>query len=122
VVTKEARTIAEDRGIDLIADYPNPDLAVEVDISPSKIDRSGIYAALNVPEVWHLGADGAISIERLGDDGHYAAAESSGFLHVRADEVSRWLAAGKVGRRRDWRQRLQDWVEAELKPRIVARP
>jgi hypothetical protein len=79
VVTKEARTIAEDRGIDLIADYPNPDLAVEVDISPPEIDRSGIDAALNVPEVWHLGADGAISIERLGDDGHYTAAQSSGF-------------------------------------------
>ena len=35
-----------------VADYPNPDLAVEVDISPSKIDRPGIYAALGVAEVW----------------------------------------------------------------------
>ena len=26
-----------------VDDYPNPDLAVEIDISPSQIDRSGIY-------------------------------------------------------------------------------
>jgi Uma2 family endonuclease len=37
---------------DDIDDYPNPDLAVEVDISPPKIDRPGIYAALQVQEVW----------------------------------------------------------------------
>ena len=32
--------------------YPNPDLAAEVDISPPKIDRPGIYGALQVPEFW----------------------------------------------------------------------
>ena len=37
---------------DDISLYPNPDLAVEVDISPPKIDRPGIYAALQVPEFW----------------------------------------------------------------------
>ncbi len=40
---------------DDIGDYPNPDLTVEVDVSPPKIDRSGIYAALNVPEFWRAG-------------------------------------------------------------------
>jgi len=37
-----------------IADYPNPDLGIEVDISPSKIDRPGIYAALQVAEIWRF--------------------------------------------------------------------
>ncbi len=31
-----------------VADYPNPDLAIEVDLSPPEIDRAGIYAALKV--------------------------------------------------------------------------
>jgi Uma2 family endonuclease len=105
-----------------VADYPDPDLIVEVDISPPLIDRPGIYAALKVPEVWRVDGDGTVSIERLGDDGIYAAAESSGFLRVRADEVTRWLADGRASRRRDWRRRLKDWVEGELKPRIEARP
>ena len=33
-----------------IADYPNPDLATEIDISSPQIDRPSIYAALNVAE------------------------------------------------------------------------
>jgi Uma2 family endonuclease len=32
-----------------VAAYPNPDLAVEVDISRPQADRPGIYAALQVP-------------------------------------------------------------------------
>ncbi len=42
-----AATAAHSDDVDL---YPNPDLAAEVDISPPKIDRPGIYAALQVPE------------------------------------------------------------------------
>ncbi len=37
-----------------VEDYPNPDLAIEIDISRSKIDRPGIYAALKVPELWRF--------------------------------------------------------------------
>ena len=40
-----------------VAEYPNPDLALEVDLSPSKIDRPGIYAALRVAEVWRFDGD-----------------------------------------------------------------
>lgn len=36
---------------------PPPDLAVEVDITSSSMDRLAIYAALEVPEIWHY--DGA---------------------------------------------------------------
>ena len=36
------------------ADFPIPDLAVEIDISPSKIDRPGIYSNLRAPEVWRF--------------------------------------------------------------------
>ena len=35
-------------------DYPNPDLAIEIAISRSKIDRPGIYAVLEVPELWRF--------------------------------------------------------------------
>ena len=43
---------AERRESNKVEDYPNPDLVVEVDISPPQADRDGIYAALKVPEVW----------------------------------------------------------------------
>jgi Uma2 family endonuclease len=61
-----------------IKDYPNPDLAVEIDISPSKIDRLGIYAALRVPEIWRFETE-SVAIEQLTPAGIHVAAASSRF-------------------------------------------
>jgi Uma2 family endonuclease len=99
-----------------VADYPNPDLAVEIDISRSKIDRPGIYAALKVFEVWRC-QDEAVTIEQLQEDGSYATAAASRFLHVRPDEVTQWLTDGLDANRRDWRRRLREWVRNVLRPR-----
>ncbi len=41
------------RTLDLRIDPP-PDLAIEVDVTSSSMDRMGIYAALGVPEVWRV--------------------------------------------------------------------
>lgn len=41
------------RELDLRIDPP-PDLAIEVDVTSSSLDRMSIYAALGVPEVWRL--------------------------------------------------------------------
>jgi Uma2 family endonuclease len=101
-----------------LADYPNPDLAVEIDISAPQIDRPGIYAALKVFEIWRCHDDGQITIEQLGDDHQYAAVESSRFLHVRPQEVTRWLTLGASTERTQWRRLLKKWVETEIKPRV----
>jgi Uma2 family endonuclease len=100
-----------------VADYPNPDLAVEIDISPSKIDRPGIYAALEVTEVWRF-RDETVSIEQFGPDGAYTTAAASRFLHVRPDEVMRWIADGQAGNPGDWARRLREWIQTELKARV----
>jgi Uma2 family endonuclease len=63
------------KDIDLEVDPP-PDLAVEVEISRSTINRLGIYAALKVPEVWRW--DGAIlRIMLLHPRGAYRQSERS---------------------------------------------
>ena len=59
-----ADAAALERGSKDIADYPNPDLAIEVDISPPQVDRAGIYAALRVTEIWRF-TEGSVIIERL---------------------------------------------------------
>ena len=46
-----ATAIAGKRNISLENDPP-PDLAVEVDLSSSSIDKLAVYAALGIPEVW----------------------------------------------------------------------
>src|SRR5262249_2324902 len=69
---------AGERGCEDVADYPNPDLAIEVDISAPQVDRAGIYAALRVAEVWRF--DGRqVVIEQLTPEGTYQAAQSSRF-------------------------------------------
>jgi Uma2 family endonuclease len=102
-----------------VADYPNPDLSIEVDISPSRIDRPGIYAALVVAEVWRFDHEqGRIVIERLGDDSTYHPVEASSFLPVRAEEIRRWVVDEDSGDHSDWARRLQAWARAELAPRL----
>ena len=114
-----ARDAAAARDSNDVADYPNPDLVAEIDISPPEIDRPGIYSALQVSEVWRF-RDNTMSIEQLDANGKYVAAQSSQFLHVRADEIIRWLIEGKSGDRNKWRRRLQKWIKTDLKPRVAS--
>ncbi len=102
-----------------VADYPNPDLGIEVDISPSKIDRPGIYAALRVAEIWRFdGETEQVIIERLGEDGSYRAVEDSAFLPIRAEEVRRWVVEEDSSDESAWARRLRAWARAELRPRL----
>jgi Uma2 family endonuclease len=95
--------------------YPNPDLAAEVDISAPRIDRLGIYAALQVPEFWRV-RDKAVSIEQLGADGTYAPALRSRFLPVRAEDVTRWVFTEDSSSLVAWEERLRRWVRDEIVP------
>jgi Uma2 family endonuclease len=92
------------------ADYPAPDLAVEIDVSPSDIDRPAIYAALRVAEVWRIQRDRKVIIEHLRPDGSYAPAEASRFLGITAAEIQGWLTAEDVGREAAWFRRLNQWA------------
>jgi Uma2 family endonuclease len=110
-------TAAEARKSDDLADYPNPDLAVEVDISRSEIDRPGIYAALRVAEVWRFD-DERVYIDRLGEDGQYHEAPESQFLPLTAEEIRRWVVEEDTSDESAWARRLRAWSRAELVPRL----
>jgi Uma2 family endonuclease len=92
-----------------VADYPNPNLAIEIDISRPQVDREDIYAALRVPEIWRFDGDEFV-IERLTPQGNYAPVEASGFLPVRAEEVRRWLLDGQALGESTWARRLRDEI------------
>jgi Uma2 family endonuclease len=61
--------------IDLRRDPP-PDLALEIDISYSTLDRMKIYAALCVPEVWRY-AGRVLTFHVLGSNGIYTTVSCS---------------------------------------------
>lgn len=101
-----------------VADYPNPDLGIEVDISRSKIDRPGIYAALRVAEVWRF-EDEMVFIDRLSEDGRYHPSPESQFLPLTVEEIRRWVVEEDSSDDTAWARRLRAWVRAELAPRLA---
>jgi Uma2 family endonuclease len=108
------------RRIDLTVDPP-PDLAVEIEISRSALDRMAIYAALGVPEVWRY--DGrTLRVERLRPDGTYAEVPASVELpSFPPGEVVRWLEKGRGQGQTAWLREFREWVRAELLPRHEGR-
>ena len=102
-----------------VADYPNPDLSIEVDISPSRIDRPGINAALVVAEVWRFDGERKWTvIERVSEDGTYQTVDMSEFLPVRSEEVARWVLEEDRRAGSAWGRRLRAWTRAELALRL----
>ncbi len=98
-----------------VADYPNPDLAIEVDISPPQADRMGIYAALRVAELWIFNGQ-SLTIYLLNEQGHYERSEASRYLPVRSDQVQRWLTEEDLTDYNAWIQRIRAWAARELRP------
>jgi Uma2 family endonuclease len=96
-------------------DYPTaPDLAIEIDAPRPKVDCPAIYAELRAEEVWRF--DGAeVRIEQLQPDGTYAGVPISRFLHVRAEDICRWLLDDDATHELVWKRRLRQWAEG-LRP------
>ena len=97
------------------ADYPNPDLAIEVgSLPPAGRSRRHPRRRCDVAEVWRF--DGRIVIiDRLTADGTYTAADASLFLPVRTEEIQRWVVDKAQGSESDWVMRLR----AEIRKRAA---
>jgi Uma2 family endonuclease len=100
--------------IDLDTDPP-PDLAIEVEVSRTVIDRLGIYAALGVPEVWRY--DGTtLTVLLLGADEQYHPAPARRALpSLPIDEMVRRLEAWGATDQTTWLLDWQAWVRANVK-------
>lgn len=109
--------IAGKKSIDLDVDPP-PDLAVEVEISRSALERMGIYAALRVPEVWRFDGE-TLRIARLQADGTYTEVDTSVSLpSLSPAEVVRWIGLAEGQSQTAWLRQFRAWVRDELAPRI----
>jgi Uma2 family endonuclease len=95
---------------------PPPDLAIEVDITSSSLDRMAIYADLCVPELWRY--DGSrLTMYRLDADGEYQPCETSlSFPGLRPADVERFIQRGRTTPKRQWAREIRDFVRAELIP------
>lgn len=100
------------RHIDLRVD-PAPDLAIEVDVTRSSLDRMSIYAALKVLEVWRL-AGGLLSFHVLQDDGTYAEGPSRVFPGLRAADLLPFFALRNQFDENEVIRRFRDWVKQRI--------
>jgi Uma2 family endonuclease len=74
---------------------PPPDLAIEIQLTRSALDKLGIYAAMGVPEVW-LWESGALKVYWLSGEGSYVEhGESRVFSGLPLADLLRFLAQAK---------------------------
>ncbi|MDJ0732523.1 MAG: Uma2 family endonuclease [Nostocaceae cyanobacterium] len=98
--------------IDLKNDPP-PDLAIEIDVSNSSVDKMAIYAELKVPEVWRY-EQGQLIINLLTDKGYVESENSFAFGSFPVKEITKFIQLnsqkGENARMREFRE----WVRAQL--------
>ncbi len=97
--------------IDLdLAHDPPPDLAIEVDISRSAVDKLAIYADLGVSEVWFYNGE-SLRMYMLQSDGTYERNTRSSLL----PQLTKDIIEGFLNRRHEsdettWIRSFHDWV------------
>ncbi len=97
-----------------IATDPPPDLAIEVDITSSSLDRMSIYATLGVREVWRHDGE-ALAINLLQADKSYAVSDRSAALpDLLPAEVMRFLELSTRQDEVTWIRGFRAWLRQEL--------
>jgi Uma2 family endonuclease len=106
--------------VDLDVDPP-PDLAIEIEITLSALDRVGIYGALRVPELWRFNGR-TLRVLLRQEDGSYRESPSSGvFPRVPMDEVAQFAAQDGIRDENAHLDQFSAWVREDLLPRIQGR-
>jgi Uma2 family endonuclease len=113
-LTSAAR-VRDWKRIDLEVDPP-PDLAVEVDVTVSSLNRLGIYAALGVTEVWRFDGE-SMTVFLLQENRNYIPTETSAaFPFLPMTELASFLRGYDSGNDSRWGRTFRDWVRRILVP------
>ena len=99
--------------IDLTVDPP-PDLAIEIDMTHSSIDKMAVYAELKVPEVWRW-QKGKITLNILSDTGYVESEISLAFGSFPIKELARFMQLGPQKGENARLRELRQWVRQQLR-------
>lgn len=92
--------------------HPPPDLALEIDVTRSALDRPAIYAALGVPELWRCDGE-SLSAFQLTEGAYEAIEYSLALPSLKVADLLPFLqSAGKEGETAILR-RFVEWVRAQ---------
>jgi Uma2 family endonuclease len=112
--------IADPDNIDLEIDPP-PDLAIEIEITHSALDRIGIYGALGVPELWRFNGKTLRVLLRQADGSYRDSLTSAAFPDVPMDELARFLTLDGIRDENAYLDEFSAWVREQVLPRIERR-
>ncbi|QIR40218.1 Uma2 family endonuclease [Tolypothrix sp. PCC 7910] len=98
--------------IDLSKDPP-PDLAIEVDITSSSINRLDIYTDLGVPEVWRYDGQNLI-MYHLENQQYQNCSRSIAFPLLTSSEIERFLNLKKTTKENALIRLFREWVRENL--------
>jgi Uma2 family endonuclease len=94
---------------------PPPDLAIEVDVTSSSLNRLEIYAALGVPEVWRY--DGTrVIIYQLEDRQYQECKASPMFPFLSKTDILRFLELRKNTKEKALLRLFRAWVKTQINP------
>jgi len=98
--------------LDLETDPP-PDLAIEIDLSSSCVNKLGIYSALGVPELWRYNGR-VLKFYQLAE-GEYVECEfSPAFPIVSVTEMSRFIEQSKASGEIALLKSFRAWVRNKI--------
>jgi Uma2 family endonuclease len=98
--------------IDLSQDPP-PDLAIEVDITSSSINRLDIYADLGVPEIWRYDGQNLI-MYHLENQQYQNCSHSIAFPLLTPSDLKRFLELKKTTKENALIRLFREWVRENL--------
>ncbi|WP_103670171.1 Uma2 family endonuclease [Pseudanabaena sp. BC1403] len=106
-IQNEAKVWGKDK-IDLQLDPP-PDLAIEIDITSSSLNRFSIYAQLGVPEVWRY--DGQVITIHYLVGAHYSLNDYSiAFPLLRTSDLQNFLELKSTLKENALIQQVRQWA------------
>ena len=103
------------RGLDFRTDPP-PDLAIEIDVTHSSLDRLAVYAALGVPEVWRFNGKVFRCYHRNEQGAYEERPNSRAFPFLRVADLVPFLGPIYDEDEDALTQRFQTWVQGQLPP------
>lgn len=93
---------------------PPPDLAVEVDISRSALDKQEIYARLGIPELWRYEGD-RLLVYALNSRGRYIQVQKSrSFPLLPLGQVEQFMRQRQGQNETAWIKSFRHWVSTSL--------
>ncbi len=94
--------------IDLLVDPP-PDLAIEIDITHSTLDKLAIYAEFGVPEVWRY-ADEQVAFHIRSGTRYSRRSESLVLPGVTVDAITPFVISIMTANRLTWLREIRAWA------------